>query len=245
VFSTHGAIVQRPSRIFACILGSILFASNSWSLEKRAVPALDRADAWNSGATCHLSYYNICTGWIWVWSSILHRERFGVVFAPGASHQLLQSSIYVVESSPPGYNYTGTIAVHHVDANDCPSGPAIASQPFLPTSVFHLTDWGGLPVPAEFALVVTKLESEGPPNPARFATDHPAAGPTGPQACGACYPATRVNRSFLWGDTVDPVCPGSTFDDGVCDAQLYWDVSLTCLVSTETSSWGKIKELYK
>jgi hypothetical protein len=228
----------------------LCLATSSMALEKKAVLASDRSDDWNAGASCTVSYYNICTGWVWVWSGFGDGGRMGTVFntccpAPQQS-QLLQTSIFVASSSPPGYGFTGTIAVHNSDANDCPVGAPIASQPLLPTSVFQISAWGGVPVPNEFIVVVTMEENQGIPNPGALGTDHPAAGPTGPQACGTCYPANRVNHSFAYGSVASPVCPGSTFNDGICDAQLFWDATLVCgTVSVEDSSWGQIKGLYR
>jgi hypothetical protein len=43
----------------------------------------------------------------------------------------------------------------------------------------------------------------------------------------------------------NPICPGSPFNDGICDAQLFWDIDLACAVSVEDTSWGKIKDLYR
>jgi hypothetical protein len=225
----------------------LCLATSSMALEKKAALATDRADDWNAGATCRVNYYNICTGWVWVWSGFGDGGRVGTVFNTCCSNQsqLLQTSIFVATSAPSGYGFTGTIAVHNTDANDCPVGAPLASQPLLPTSVFQISLWGGLPVPPEFLVVVTMSESQGLPNPGSLGTDHPAAGPTGPQACGTCYPANRVNHSFAYGSAASPVCPGSTFNDGICDSQLFWDADLACDVGVESSTWGQIKGLYR
>lgn len=241
--------MQRSKMTSVFILGSILFVSSSSALEKKSALALDRADEWNAGGSCTVSYYNICTGWVWVWSGFGDGGRLGTVFGAcpdpsGAA--LLQTSVFVATSAPSGYGFTGTIAVHNVDGNDCPLGAAIASQPFLPTSVFHLTSWNQVDVGSKFAVVVTVEEDQGIPNPGSFGTDHPAAGPTGPQACGTCYPASRVNHSFAYGTAASPICPGSTFNDGICDSQLFWDAGMIKHgVAVESSSWGSIKSLYR
>jgi hypothetical protein len=86
----------------------------------------------------------------------------------------------------------------------------------------------------------------GRPNPLGIGGDHPAAGPTGPQACGACYPTTRVNHSYYYGTASSPLCPGSVFfNDGVCDSQLLMDASQIRFLSVEDRSWGTIKHLYR
>ncbi len=234
--------------LLTMLFSTLLIASSSPALEKRSVPAPDRADEWNAGVLCTVSYYNYCTAWVWAWSNFSGSSRLGTVFATcddplGAT--LIESSILVAYSAPPGYDYTGTIAVHNVDANDCPVGAAIASQPFLPTSGTDVRQWG-IAVPGEFAIVLTIEAPFGGPNPGGFATDHPAAGPTGPQACGSCYPANRAIHSFYYGTAANPFCPGYTFSDGVCDAELIWDATMTAgPLALEPSSWGSIKAIYR
>ncbi|MBZ0267963.1 hypothetical protein K8I85_07395, partial [bacterium] len=84
------------------------------------------------------------------------------------------------------------------------------------------------------------------PRPAAFPTDHPAAGPTGPQACDLCYPSTRTIHTFRFGNADSPLCPGSPLNDGVCDAEaLYWSAQFSCAISVEPTSWGSLKNLYR
>jgi hypothetical protein len=236
------------------VLAAMLcIASPGMALEKRASSFDgDRSDDWNAGATCRVNYYNICTGWVWCWSGFGEGGRVGLVVnsccGPEENAALLQSIHFACAEAPPGYGFTGTIAVHSTDANDCPVGAPIASQPFIPTgsATFQTVAWGGVPVPAEFVIVVTMEDGIGGlANPAQLGTDHPAAGPTGPAACGTCYPSNRPNHSFAYGTAASPACPGSTFNDGICNAQLFWDVDLACDVSVDDSSWGAIKGLYR
>jgi hypothetical protein len=233
------------------VLAAMLcLATSSMALEKRSALSIDTADDWNAGTTCSINYSNTCTGWVWIWSGFGDGGRLGTVYntccSPGESTALAGSTVFALSGPPAGYGYTGTIAVHAVDANDCPVGAAIASQPFLPgSSAAQPVAWGNVSVPNEFAIVLTAAEPAGAPNPAVFGTDHPATGPTGPQACGSCYPLGRVNHSFAYGTTGSPICPGSTFFDGVCDAQLIWRADLICSVSVEPSTWGSIKGLYR
>jgi hypothetical protein len=197
-----------------------------------------------------VNYYNICTGWVWCWSGFGDDFRIGLVVqtcTPEPGYSLMQTQHFFCSPAPSGYGFTGTIAVHNVDVNNCPVGAAISSQPFLPSGApFQVVAWGGVPVPNKFAVVVTTAEDQGLTSPALFGTDHPAAGPTGPVACGTCYPANRPNNSFGYGTVASPICPGSTFNDGICNAQLFWDVDfLFPPFSVEQSSWGTIKGLYR
>ncbi len=223
----------------------LCLATSSMALEKRSIPAVD-GDNWNAGAECIVNYSNTCTGWVWVWNGFGNGGRLGTVYdACCDPTALLGSTVFALSGPPPGYGYTGSIEVRNVDASDCPVGAPLASQPFLPGSAqAQPVNWGFLPVPNRFAIVLV-LAEPGAPNPAIIGTDHPAAGPTGPQACGSCYPLSRVNHSFAYGTAASPVCPGSTFFDGVCDAQLIWRADMTCIDAVEPSSWGNIKGLYR
>jgi hypothetical protein len=237
------------------VLAAMLcLATSGMALEKRATSFDgDGSDEWNAGATCRVSYYNICTGWVWCWSGFGDGGRLGLVVdsccGAGEQSALLQSVHFVCTPAPSGYGFTGTIAVHNVDANDCPVGAPIASQPFLPAigPGFNTVAWPAVPVPNQFVLVVTMRDGVGGViNPAGMGTDHPAAGPTGPAACGTCYPSTRPNHSFAYGTAATPACPGSTFNDGICNAQLFWDVDLTCgPVSVFESRGGSFTGLYR
>lgn len=233
------------------VLAAMLcLATSGMALEKRAmVDSIDRTDDWNAGTACSVSYMNFCTGWLWVWSGFGDDARMGLVVdqccGAGESAALMSVQLATFTPAPAGYGFTGTLAAHAVDANNCPTGAALASAPFLPFTGIQTVNYPGVPVPNKFAIVLTVNEDSGIANPSLFATDHPAAGPTGPVACGNCYPTTRVNHSYAWGSLASPVCPGSTFNDGICDAQLYWFVNLACAVSVEESSWGSIKNLYR
>jgi hypothetical protein len=229
-----------------------LLSAEAGALEKHAKQVLDSPiENWNAGATCRISYYNICTGWIWCWGGYGGSFRLGMVVdsccGPGATASLLQSTFFICESSAPCYyGFWGTVGIHSVDGNDCPVGPPVAIQPYCPNYAevpFSVLSWGGIAVPSRFAIIVTFEGNFW--NPLEFATDHPAAGATGPQACGVCYPENRMVHSYLYGTPASPICPGSTFNDGVCDAELFWDVDLACAVSVEETSWGKIKGLYR
>lgn len=63
---------------------------------------------------------------------------------------------------------------------------------------------------------------------------------------GACYPAERVTRSFIFGAEGEPFCPSVPFHDGVGNAELMWNFEFApCPTHVEATSWGKLKALYK
>lgn len=225
----------------------LVLASSSFALEKTSARLADesRADAWNAGTTCTITYYNICTGWIWILSGFAASDQFGVCFqsccTPGEQTGLVASWHYVYSGTPSGYGFTGTMAVSAADANCCPSGAPIESQVFLPVTGWNVYGWTAA-VPSNFVVHATLGAGGG--SPLALATDHPGAVAGGPPACGTCYPTSRVNHSYYYGP--GGACPGSVFfNDGVCDAQLLWDVDLACEVSVEPQTWGNIKNLYR
>jgi hypothetical protein len=148
-----------------------------------------------------------------------------------------------------GYGFTGIMYVHAADVAECPMGVPLASQPWLPYSGWNRLQWFQLEVPCTgFVLAADLGPSPNPPWPWRpivLGSDHPAAGPTGPQACGLCYPMSRVTHSYYYGTATSPLCPGMRLNDGVCDVELLWQATLQCPVGIEATSWGRIKSQYR
>ncbi len=218
------------------------------ALEKRAVPLDGRLGGsdWAVGVTtCRVTYTNTCTGWLWTWSGWSSTDVVGEVFEYCCQSSPLRAAtnFYVWSGSPSGYGFTGTISVWNADLNDCPAG-LLGSAALLPVSGSNINVWN---VPSTGDIVLTyQLGSSAFPNPLTLPTDHPAAGPTGPQACGLCYPSTRTIHSFYYGNATSPLCPGSTLNDGTCDAEwLFSAASYRCLISVDDDSWGAVKNLYR
>ncbi len=236
--------------LLAATFVATLLASPAFALEKSSqrLSDTDRADIWRGSSSCTLQYYNICTGWIWIWSGFAPSAQFGVSFTScctiGYTTGVGAVWSYFYTGAPSGYSFTGTIDVFDADASQCPTGAAIASQAFLPVTGWNSTDFGGIPVPDRtFAVAVTF--GAGASNPAAVASDHPAGVGAEAPACGTCYPIDRANHSFDYGTTSAPLCPGSSFNDGVCDAQLLIDADVSCAVSVEQNTWGAVKALYR
>jgi hypothetical protein len=243
---------------------TLALAGSSFALEKVSILDTLENDGWTSGSTCSIIYYNRCTLWSYGWTGFGDGGRFGICAdnccAPDQG-VVTATQMRVFTPAPSGYGFTGLVALETVDGNCCPNG-VLASQPYLPTGPFDVHFWAQA-VPAQFALVVTLMDSDDNngngvadfPSPAVIGTDHPAAGPSGPQACGTCYPLNRTNHTFQWvqgppseagGPAAGSACPGVPFNDGICDAQLRWEIFLSCHpVSVEASSWGSIKNLYR
>jgi hypothetical protein len=222
-------------------------AAPVFALEKTTARAIDRADDWSASTTGTIRYYNNCTGWVWVWSGWSAGETMGVHFDPcGGPAYLNVSWALTFSGVPSGYGFTGTIAVY--GGHNC-AAPLLASQPYLPpvTSGWNATRWGGLPLTPNFALLISWGGVSGITNSTGLASDHPFAGPTGPTACGRCFPSSRASHSRYYGVS-GAYCPsGTTLSDGLCDVEFMIDVNVKgCLpISVGDESWGKIKGLYR
>ena len=152
-------------RATIAILFLSLLSSYASALEKYTVRADDsRIDSWSAGATCRVSYYNFCTGWVWCWGGFPDKSRFGMVVdqccPKGSTASILSTSFFLCDEAHVGYGFTGTIAVHAVDANNCPIGAPIAVQNYCPIwtgpTPFSVVSWGGVEVPQTFAILVTQ-----------------------------------------------------------------------------------------
>lgn len=217
-------------------------AGSAGALERIARPAPDAHDSWSRGSTCTIAYYNFCTGWIWTWSNWAPGERVGTVFSITCGNILTTNWIYVPEAVPSGYGFTGSIGAIHADANLCPVGSPVQSQPFLPVMGWNIFGWTES-VGGRFAVVVEMGPAPG--SPLGLGSDHPAPTPVGPAACGSCYPLTRTTRSFHWGTSAAPLCPGVPLFDGFCNAELLLDVDMTGAFAVEPVTWGRLKSLYR
>ena len=60
-------------------LALVAFVSPASALEKRAGLAVEDDRAWEAGGSVTISYYNICTGWVWIWSGWSPNDVVGVL----------------------------------------------------------------------------------------------------------------------------------------------------------------------
>jgi hypothetical protein len=242
---------MRKSYLLVPILLVMLTAPLAAAIEKKTARAtdLDWGD-WASQTTCVVSYYNFCTGWYWMWNGWSPHDVIGVCFdasdcAYGQDYvHLTATSEYLRYGAPAGYGLTGTIDVWTTEA-DCCLGSRLAGQPFYFYTGWNTHDWGGMQTPVAFVVTVTFSDSHPYHNPSWFVSDRPAAGPTGPQACGYCYPMPRTCHSFWYGTTTTILCPGFVLSDGICCVEWMWNAAVYSGVGVKESSWGAVKVLYR
>jgi len=232
--------------LFAAV-GLLIVTSPAIALERTehiSQPGLE-ARNWSTGTSCVVSYWNNCTGWVWVWGPYADQDVAGTIFEPCCGNaRLEQSRWYIWTGVNPGYGYTGSIEISTADENGCPD-VQIAQQAYVPRSGWSTSVWGvdvSGPVVVTATFSVLSVFSDEVTLP----SDHPAAGSTGPQSCGFCYPSTRPTRSHYYGNLVSGrSCPGIPLDDGVCNAEYLHEATFTCTVPVKSSSWGEIKKLYR
>lgn len=234
---------------------SIAFAASALLAAAFPAAALERTsvradvlehESWSAGQSCTVHYYNDCTGWVWVWSGWSPGEELGTVFHTCCNQAVLQLTNYLTfDAVLSGWGSTGTIELFDVQGSECPTGPPIARQGWLPPPAdgWHTVTWN-VPVPQDFLLRVRWSAATGATLRTGLASDHPHSGPTGPQACGTCFPSDRAVRSFYYGKNGE-YCPGITLNDGTCDIEWLFEAALSCPVPTEGKSWGRIKGLYQ
>ena len=227
------------------LAATMVIATSGLALEKTAARMDEgHADFWSQDYSCSVAYYNYCTGWIWCWTGWSPLDFFGTVFnsccATGEGSLVAAGWAYCCTGAPSGYGFTGNFGLW-----DAPAG--FPAAPLMVAPLLPVSGWNG----AGYGLVVTGPFAQcfengpGTGSTAGFATDHPAVGPSGPQACGYCYPSPRTTFSYYFGTVASPLCPGSPMNDGICDCDLMFDVAINCIVGVEDSSWGTIKAIYR
>jgi len=243
----------RSCLVGALVLLSVLLPGSATALEKTLQRFPDERDWTSSGANCELAYYNVCTGWVWVWSGWQPNERVGVVFDACCSNARLVSTwLYVWTGAPGGYGFTGTFTIQAADENGCPTGPPLLGDLFNPHHGNEIGNWRFptvLPMPIPDRCVAMITFGPGSYTPIALPSDHPPAGPTGPPACGTCYPMGRPPHSFRYGTVDLPLCPGTplTGETGnLCSAELLFTAELTCTgPEEEQRTWHSIEGLYR
>lgn len=214
--------------------------------ERSTIPD-DAGESWDRGAACEIQYYNLCTGWQWQWLMTPESafDKVGVLVEGCGPAQLLETQLYVASES---YAYYNWVTIHDVDEYGAPLSPPLATKSLWdcttvcdcsPCSQWFGQEWG-IAVPDPFMVVLHYYTYQW----SWIRTDHPAAGPTGPPACGTCFPADRVSHTRSWPPG-EMAGPGDPLSDGTCDAEMLFRASLSPVVAVQAGSWGEVKALYR
>lgn len=223
------------------VLGFIILRGTpSSSLEKHLSPwSGEGAQEWNASGTCTVQYFNVCNGWMWVWSDFHDEDIVGVAVDACCDAAHLESAWVFAEIATPTYAFTGVIEVFEADTNRCPTGPALGQNWFLPQSGWNRYVFN-CDVPHNFVILATLANDAGDyAIPMFLSSDAPSTD------CGTCYPENRIPHTFLYGKASNPLCPGIQLGDASCGTEFMWYATLECSVHVEGSTWGAIKNLYK
>ena len=207
------------------------------------VPHIQDAGSRN---VCSIVYYNLCSGYHWLWGWGTMGEEAGVVFdlpagcdkVPGTECTNLGFWWYWLWAHP-GYNYTVTYRMFQSDSQFCKAGPAIGTLAGQ-DPVDRWNYYPGLGATQEDVVVLTaSLDRGGYP---LLVTDNNVKN----QEKG-CAPATTVAHSMYYGIEGEwEYCPPQTFTDQLGPVNLLMDATFSCEeTSTEPASWGAIKTLFR
>ena len=234
-------------RALDCLLVSALVA---WALPAFAVEAVSilESDGLSAPAganlpcsilsslngTCgNLRYYNICTGYIWIYNHWVAGAGVGVRFdgpciAPGHS---LKRAITYYRNIAPGY---APVDVHvDVDRNNdgCPDYTIVSELSLDPALRWNCTALADICVPADALAIIVRQVHRGGIVPT-FVTD----GPTSP-----CDPLGTPHSYYYDGQCWGLFGPPGGREENF----LTWlVVDQGCATSTASSTWGSLKGLF-
>jgi hypothetical protein len=225
-----------------------VIAGPAASLEKMPARAPDIAD-FRAGSTIEVSYFNLCTGWVWNWIGPPPLASYGVFYRDLTSEteRLLRTHIYYAQGAPAGYGYTSTARVLRPFTPRCPEIQPLAFDFFLPRTGWNTIEWNGAEGVAVESFFILVTHSDVPGNPTVIVTEKGEPGEN-PGGCGVCYPPSRPPFSFQFGQEATIICPGLPWsDEAACSLELLWrtEIRLGLPTSVESASWGKVKSLYR
>jgi len=193
-----------------------------------------------NGTAANYRWYNICSGYIWIYSAWAQGEGVGVLFG-GAQQPAVDGSndvkrvITYFRNIVPNYNQTVDV---HLDADSngdgCPDQSLASALDVDPGLRWNCSEFDA-DIPCGVNYVIVRTVHDGGAVPF-FATDRT-------DNCDPYAPG----RSYYYGvggSACTPWCgPDNTYDNF-----LYWlilDTSYPCIIAVEPTTWGKIKAMFR
>lgn len=238
-----------------------LLAAPAASLESVAIRESDSPEGRDVGASCPLEesldaacdnyrWYNLCSGYIWVYSGWEAGEGVGVLFG-GAEQPCVQNNcettrmITYFRDVQPGYGQTVDLFLHDdCDLDGCPDDAEIVFEELDvdPGLRWNCSEIGpycsvGFTTAGCFQFLIVRQVHDGGAGPS-FATD-------GPGLAG-CLPDGESVRSYYYGVN-GAACVPWVGPTGRHDNFLVWLVmgDRGSPLATESTSWGGIKALFR
>lgn len=198
---------------------------------------------------CTVVYYNLCSGWLWLWSGFRESDEIGVIFdlpnscgkEPGEVCTNTDIWWYWRYTQPGRYGFYISYSMYEVDENGCKVGLPIGTLNGIdPHERWnHMTGLGS--ATADRVAIVATWDSGTLPY---AATDNNASNANA-AGCGGLI-GTGNSVQFVDGGGATVYCPPARFTDGLGYIDLVMLARFTCeTTDTETMSWGEIKSLFQ
>jgi hypothetical protein len=196
------------------------------------------------GTAANYRWFNLCAGYIWIYTMGLPGEGAGVLFGGDEQPEVrggndVKRAITYWRNTVAGYGRTVDIFVNADDEGDgCPD-TELASDLNLDAGLRWNCSEFNVDIPCETNYLIVRAQSDGRGGLPTFATDGPFAG-----ECDA----NPVQRSYYYGINASTCLawPGKT---DAADNFLYWlivDAGEPCVPNaTDSRSWGAIKGLFR
>jgi hypothetical protein len=193
-----------------------------------------------NGSAANLSWYNVCSGYIWIFSAFSANEQVGTHFPDAAVNDGndIKRTITYFRNVVPSYNQTVDIYVDLDNNQDgCPEANILSDLNLDPGLRWNCSEFAA-DIPCQTSGLVVRISHDGGAAPT-IATD-------GARQDRCVGPSNPNSWYYGIGGTV---CLGWVGPDGTRDNFLTWlilDDEDPCPGNAnESKSWGNIKGLYK
>ena len=194
-----------------------------------------------NGTAANYRWYNVCSGYIWIYSDWNDDEGAGILFGGPEQPEVngdnnIKRTITYFRNTIPNYAQTADVFVSTAQADGCPD-VLIASDLNLDPGLRWNCSQFNVPIPCGTNWIVVRMQHHGGAAPT-FATDGPFT--------ATCDP-NSPNRSFYYGVNASACVPWTGPGD-VYDNFLGWlilDASENCPNASASASWGHVKGLYR
>ncbi len=198
--------------------------------------------------TCSIIYYNLCSGWIWIYSGFAAGDEVGVIFdlvadcgkLPGETCCMTHGFWYWRFTSPT-YGFTVSYGLFEVDANGCKTAQTGGLAFSDPAERWNLLPGLGC-VTGDQAVICATFDAGTLPYMGTDNNQSNAAG--GPNCLG--IGAGTGNSVFYGNPGATQYCPPQYFGDAIGPVDIMMDAGWICGTNaTEDASWGDVKSLFR
>jgi hypothetical protein len=193
-----------------------------------------------NGTAANLKWYNLCAGYIWIYTAWTAGEGIGTHFdnAEVNDGNDVKRTITYFRNVVPSYNQTVDIYVDLDNNNDgCIDGPFLSDPDLDPGLRWNCSEFNA-DIPCGTSGLIVRTEHDGGAAPS-IATDGARQ-----ERCPLPNPPPHTWYYGVGGSScLALVGPDGTYDNWV--AWLILDDEDPCINATESKSWGNIKGLYK